>query len=74
MARKGIPALERDRLLYVQQNYIRLGTVNVTDLLRALQGNGHSSTLARLLQNWGVSPKRSTCSRILMTLRTGGAS
>jgi hypothetical protein len=28
MARKGIPALERDRLLYVQQNYIRPDTLS----------------------------------------------
>ena len=28
MVRKGIPALERDRLLYVQQNYIRPDTLS----------------------------------------------
>lgn len=28
MVRKGIPALERDRLLYVQQNYIRPDTIS----------------------------------------------
>jgi TnpA family transposase len=113
MVRKGIPALERDRLLYVQQNYIRpdtlsranarlvdyqatiplakswgggevasadglrfvaplrtfnagpnpkylrvagslkLDTVNVTELLRALQGNGHPSTLSKAIAELG---------------------
>lgn len=28
MVRKGIPALERDRLLYVQQNYLRPDTIS----------------------------------------------
>ena len=28
---------------------LKLGTVNVTDLLRALQGNGHPSTLAKAI-------------------------
>jgi TnpA family transposase len=36
---------------------LRLGTVNVTDLLRALQGNGHLSTLAKAIAELGRSAK-----------------
>ena len=32
---------------------LKLGTVNVTDLLRALQGNGHPSTLAKAIAELG---------------------
>src|SRR5262249_3469563 len=32
---------------------LQLGTVNVTDLLRALQGNGHPSTLAKAIAELG---------------------
>src|SRR5580692_933169 len=32
---------------------LTLGTVNVTDLLRALQGNGHPSTLAKAIAELG---------------------
>ena len=34
-------------------NILKLGTVNVTDLLRALQGNGHPSTLAKAIAELG---------------------
>jgi TnpA family transposase len=32
---------------------LKLGTVNVTELLRALQGNGHPSTLAKAIAELG---------------------
>jgi len=32
---------------------LKLGTVNVTELLRALQGNGHPSTLAKAIAEVG---------------------
>jgi TnpA family transposase len=32
---------------------LKLGTVHVTDLLRALQGNGHPSTLAKAIAELG---------------------
>ena len=46
MIRKGIPALERDRLLYVQQNYIRPDTLSRANA-RLVDYQAHNSSRQR---------------------------
>lgn len=66
MTRKGIPALERDRLLYVQQNYIRPDTIS-----RANARLVDYQTSIALAQAWGGGEVASADGlRFVVPLRT----
>jgi TnpA family transposase len=66
MVRKGIPALERDRLLYVQQNYIRPDTISRANARLV----DHQATIP-LAQAWGGGEVASADGlRFVVPLRT----
>lgn len=66
MVRKGIPALERDRLLYVQQNYIRPDTISRANARLV----DYQATIA-LAQAWGGGEVASADGlRFVVPLRT----
>ena len=66
MIRKGIPALERDRLLYVQQNYIRPDTISRANARLV----DHQATIP-LAQAWGGGEVASADGlRFVVPLRT----